>query len=361
MRSGRAGRAGNFFRFGLVFIVVLFFFELFLRWSGSSRPSEMVTDDTLGLAYKPKTDIIALKEGFRLGRINEYGYYGPAYLPEKPKGVIRIALVGDSFVLGRYLFDRHHFRRILEDELNKRTQATVQVFNFGFTAANFERMFLYYELFGAKFSPDYVLYFVSTNSLNRTDMAIGPRVKVRDDSLSIDYSFRTSEEFQSMKRWSELRELGLYSLLRKCAGRFEGPGAPRVLLSTFFGRFASIYYALFWPRPDLGDDDAKKVEAHESKEVNRAIVREIAAMNERGPTKYIIVCRDDLPESFVRYVRENGITYFDPSDELDELVRSGIDPHYWKGSQTTGHWNQYAHRVVGDFLIEKMAPLLEGR
>jgi hypothetical protein len=316
----------------------------------------------LGLAWKPGADIVAIKEGFRLGRINDYGYFGPAYPPEKPDDVVRIALMGDSYVVGLYLFDEHHFRSILEDRLNQVTSRPIQVLNLGFRGASFERMHLYYELLGKKFTPDYVLYFLSTNSLNRTDRVTGPRLVARDDSLTIDYSFRSSEQYESIKRLGILRESGIYSLLRRCGFILGAEEAPRLLFSKFFGKFASAYYRLF-PRARAGqrDEDVGHIENPGRKALNRAILREIAKVNYGGSPEHIIVCRDGLPGTFVDYIRENAITYFDPSSELEELSKSGIDSHYWEASQTVGHWNHHAHKVVGEFLAEKMRPLIENR
>jgi hypothetical protein len=70
------------------------------------------------------------------------------------------------------------------------------------------------------------------------------------------------------------------------------------------------------------------------------------------------MARGTLPETFVDFLKANDVLYFDPGAKLDSLAQAGIDPNYWAGSQSRGHWNHYAHRVIGDFLVEKMAPLI---
>lgn len=348
----------SLFGFGAAFCAVLIVLEFFCRFTGTSQPAQMTPDESLGLVWKPDTDMICIKEGFCMNRINEYGYPGAAYPPEKPEGVIRIALVGDSFVLGRYLFDDLHFRSVLEDGLNETSERTVQAINLGFTAANFERMYLYYELFGKKFSPDYVLFFFSTNNLNRGEMAVGPRVEVKGDSLEVDYGFRSGEEYLGMKKLSFLRDFAIYSLLRQCELRVKRGDHSRIL----FGKLEGKYNKLFRPHAfgPAGESEAR-VEDPERKALNRAILRRLAEENREGAPEIIIVRRDHLPEDFVRSVVESGITFFDPSPRLEELSESGVDPHFWKGSQTVGHWNHHAHAVVGEFLAEKMRPIIEKR
>jgi hypothetical protein len=340
--------------FGLAFVATMIMFEFFCRASGSGTPAQTTVDEDLGVVWKAGSDLLCLNEGFRIGRINEYGYLGPAYPPEKPDGVIRIALMGDSYVVGRHLFDRHHFRNVLEEKLNESCSEKVQVLNLGLLAANFERMYIYHEMFAQKFAPDYVVYLLGTHNLNRKKMEIGPKLAVKDGSLVVDYSFRTSTRYKIRKKLAFLRESGICSLIRRARALHIGGESPRILL----GKFGE----LLCPEPAVAmGKDMEQIEDPSRKDLNRAILRSLAEMNSRGSPRIIIVCRDGLPEDFIECIKKSGIAYFDPGPELNKLARSGIDPHYWKGSQATGHWNQYAHRVVGEFLAEKMRPLIEER
>ena len=76
-------------------------FELFLRFSGTCQPPPYKTDSRFGSVMKPNANAVFVNEGFRLAKVNEYGYLGPSYPPEKEQGTVRIVLIGDSFVAGR--------------------------------------------------------------------------------------------------------------------------------------------------------------------------------------------------------------------------------------------------------------------
>jgi hypothetical protein len=337
------------------FIMVTVALEVFIKFSGSANTSIVIDDESFGRVLKPSTDFIQIKEGFRLGRVNRYGYLGPAYPPDKDTGVVRIALVGDSYVAGLHLFERNHYRRILEEGLNSISDRRVEVLNFGLPAADFETMYLYYEVFAKRFSPDFVIYVIGTSSLNRPMEHLssrpGPQLVVHGDSVHIDYSFRSSEAFAASKRLNLVRSFGLFSLLV----RAKQIASNRRIAEELFGKF----YRLFNPRkPRDRSEPGGPVERARRKPINRAVVEQLGALNREGGPKSIIMARETLPETFIDFALDNDVIYFDPSAKVDSLAQTGIDPHYWAGSQRRGHWNQYAHRVIGAFLVEKMRPLI---
>ncbi len=336
----------------VAFAIGMLFYEAFLRYSGSSGPSIVESDEAFGLRLKEDTHVIFINEGFSLGKVNEYGYLGPGYPPEKPQGVTRIALMGDSYVAGHHLFDRHHFRRIMEDGISASMGGKVEVLNFGFPAINFEQMYIYYKVFAERYSPDYVMYFVGIGSLNNPVDEVGPRLKIEGDTLRIDNSFRKSGAFARIKKLDHLRRLGLYTLLRKARQIYARGSGPEIVFDKFY-KLA---------KGGSGDDDAPDKELLEKPKrmpINRAVVEKLGETNRGGVATSIIVIRDGLPQTFVDFAIANGVQCFDPTPGLDSLAAEGIDPHYWKGSQRTGHWNQYAHRVVGAYLTRKLIQLLD--
>jgi hypothetical protein len=332
-------------------VITGLFFEAFLRYSGSTIPSIVRSSEAFGLLMKPDTDVVFVNEGFSLGKVNELGYLGPAYPVEKPAGAIRIALLGDSYVAGHHLFDRHHFRSLMEDQLGGVSSGDVEVLNFGFPAVNFEQMYIYHEVFIKRFSPDFVLYFIGTSSLNKPSDEVGPRLKLEADSLRIDHSFRQSGAFARLQKLDFLRQFSLYALLRKAKELYARGSGPEIILDKFY-------------RLAKGSGTGKKAERGDPEEkpgrmpLNRAVVESLAKANARGPSTSIIVVRDGLPDTFLEFARSQGVLCLDPTPDLDSLAATGIDPHYWKGSQRNGHWNHYAHRVVADFLSQELAPII---
>jgi hypothetical protein len=341
----------------VAFAVGMLFYEAFLRFSGSSGPSVVESDETFGLRLKRDMHYIFVNEGFSLGKINHYGYMGPGYPPEKPEGVVRIALMGDSYVAGHHMFDRHHFRSLIERDLNDLPGVRVEVLNFGFPAINFEQMYVYYEVFARRFSPDYVLYFIGTSSLNNPVDEVGPRLKLEADTLQIDNSFRKTGAFARVKRLDLLRQLGLFSLIRKAKQIYGQGSGPEIVFDKFY----------WLAKGGRGDEKTRKEPEEKPKRIaiNHAVVERLASDNRRAAdgleesATSILVIRDGLPRTFIDFAGATGLELFDPNPGLDSLEAAGIDPHYWKGSQRNGHWNQYAHRVVAAYLTRKLTPLLD--
>jgi len=341
----------------IAFAIGMLFYEAFLRYSGSSGPSVVESDEIFGLRLKKDMPYIFVNEGFSLGKVNHYGYLGPGYPPEKPEGVIRIALMGDSYVAGHHMFDRHHFRSIIEENLNDLTGGRVEVLNFGFPAINFEQMYIYYRVFAERYSPDYVLYFIGTSSLNNPVDEVGPKLKLEADTLRIDNGFRKSPAFARIKKLDLLRKVGLFTLVRKAKQIYGQGSGPEIVFDKFY-----------WLAKG-GHPDAAKSKVPEEKPkrmaINHAVVEALAeanreaAANREGEATNILVIRDGLPQTFVDFAIAEGLEFFDPNPGLDSLEAAGIDPHYWKGSQRNGHWNQYAHRVVGAYLTRKLTSLLD--
>jgi len=341
----------------VAFAIGMLFYEVFLRYSGSSGPSVVESDEAFGLRLKADMPYIFVNEGFSLGKVNQYGYLGPGYPPEKPDGVIRIALMGDSYVAGHHMFDRHHFRSHIEKDLNELTGGRVEVLNFGFPAINFEQMYVYYRVFAERYSPDYVLYFIGTSSLNNPVDEIGPRLKLEADTLRIDNGFRKGPAFARVKKLDRLRKVGLFSLVRKAKQIYAKGSGPEIVFDKFY----------WLAKGGRGDEKKKKVPEEKPKRIaiNHAVVEALAETNRQavagreGAATSVIVIRDGLPQTFMDFAGTSGLDLFDPNPGLDSLEASGIDPHYWKGSQRNGHWNQYAHRVVAAYLTRKLTPLLD--
>lgn len=338
----------------VAFAIGMLFYEAFLRYSGSVDPSMVESDPDFGLRLIKNHRFVLVNEGFSIGKVNKYGYLGPGYPPEKPVGVVRIALMGDSYVAAHQLFDRHHFRSLLEKRLNEIGGPRVEVLNFGFPATNFEQMYMYYRIFAEKFDPDYVLYFIGTSSLNTPSDEVGPRLKVEGDSLRIDESFRKSPAFARRRKLDLISRLAMYSLFRKAKEVYARGNTPDVV----FDKFYRLVNAGKAARAGGG---SMSVEKPERLPLNHAIVERLGADNRTPPPTSIIVIRDGLPQEFVDFAIADGVQCFDPTPALDSLATEGIDPHYWKGSHRSGHWNQYAHRAVAAYLERKFIPLLDSR
>ena len=167
------------FVYGLKFIAAVLVtfacFEVYFRTTEISLPSFVVDDPVLGRTFRPNARAALLQEGFYMDRINEYGYLGPAYPPEKTKGSLRVALCGDSFVEAFQVFPQWNLRSVLEAELSKRLGRRVEVLNFGRSGQDLRTMYTYYKDLVSQFQPDITIFIVIDHAFLGHDNSIGPK------------------------------------------------------------------------------------------------------------------------------------------------------------------------------------------
>ena len=151
----------SLFFFCCAFFSIIIVLELFIQNSGVGNLSISENDRQNGQVLKKNTNIIYFNEGFYIGKTNKYGYYGPDYDTIKSEGSLRIALIGDSYVEGHQVFDRNHFRCLLEKNLNDSLNKKVEVLNFGMSGFNLN------DNLGIKFSSK-ISEFLSRGKLDPT-------------------------------------------------------------------------------------------------------------------------------------------------------------------------------------------------
>ena len=93
-------------------IIGLLLLELFYQLVEIQLPYHELSEQ-IGKKMIPNKRINYFKEGFYIGKSNEYGYLGNSYPPSRTNKSIRIALLGDSFTEGFHVFEDHHFGLIL--------------------------------------------------------------------------------------------------------------------------------------------------------------------------------------------------------------------------------------------------------
>ena len=88
------------------------------------------------------------------------------YVQKKDRGVVRIALLGDSFVYGHGVNDNEVVSFILEQYLNEsRSQTRYEVLNFGVSGFGQAEEFMTYRKLVRKYEPDLVVIFYFNNDV----------------------------------------------------------------------------------------------------------------------------------------------------------------------------------------------------
>lgn len=107
-------------------------------------------------------------------RINSHGFRGMEYSRDVPKGVTRIALLGDSEVFGSLLEEQDTLAGCLEKALTEKSDGgRFQVLNFGFPGYNTAQELRWMEKSILQFNPDMVaLYYVLNDPLPDSQAAL---------------------------------------------------------------------------------------------------------------------------------------------------------------------------------------------
>ena len=104
----------------LGFLIAAVFGEVILRFLGFPASSIYRVDPKTGLlTFKPSREIYIRSECFsNVIKTNSLGFHSREYSLEKPEGVFRIAVIGDSFIEASQVPIEKTFAYLLEEKLN---------------------------------------------------------------------------------------------------------------------------------------------------------------------------------------------------------------------------------------------------
>ena len=237
-------------------------------------------------------------------RTNSLGMRSPERPIEKPAGVYRIALMGDSFAFGWGVEQEKGFAQVLEDSLNARFNGSkkFEVLNFGIPGyATFQEVALFQER-ALQFKPDAVLFFFVENDF---DFPFFIKDKSKSDTLVRSLTLGGAESATSQKARKELLD-----------GR--DPVSSFVKLDELARREGIVSFLAINPRKNW-----------------RGILKKLSPLKERTSIRFI-----DFGGEFQRIVADNG--YKDADLNLPN------DPHP----------TALRHRIYGELLAKGMAESL---
>jgi hypothetical protein len=337
-------------KFAVAALVTFVCFEVYFRTTEISLPSFVVDDPVFGRTFKPNARATLVQEGFYMDRINEYGYLGPSYPPERTEGTLRVALIGDSFVEAFQVFPKWSLRSVLEAELTRRMGRPVEVLNFGRSGQDLRTMYTYYKDLVAGFQPDVTLFVVMDHAFVGNDNSLGPVCYLDEGgNLRVSYDFAQSEAYRRKISLRFTRQLGSYQLLQSAFYRYRQGETAQIMLDKFAPRTRAQN-----PGAPAGAGDS----ADPYLEINKAVLQELGRINGSGRSRILIVGHKEVPAQYVPLVEEAGLTFIDLRPELDELKRAGIDAYYWPVTNNDGHWNQEGQRFIGGYLAERLYELV---
>jgi len=326
--------------FTFAFILTLLFLEFFLRFTDSQSNFYWIYDDNFGITDKINNESTLLKETFSIIKTNNYGLNGPNFTFKKKKTDIRIALIGDSFVEGAQVKDKYHFRNILEKKLNKKFTKNIEVLNFGKSFYSLYINYFYFKKYILKFNPDITIFFLSyndysslpTNSYSYYDID-------KNDSLKINKTFFESSKYKFYKFIQKYPFFNL-SFLRLLNQVKQNDVKYHLLFDKLYSKKNDIK-----KRPNLST-------------VTKKILSELNEFNKRNKTKIIFAVREEATElsNYIEQLQMKTINLYDTSTDLEN---KNLNPFYWKGSKSYGHWNYIGHKKIAHKLEKNIISVID--
>lgn len=321
----------KFFHFSVSIFLIITLFELYFRFMGISLPSFVYDDPDLGRTHKAGREIFsASAEGFCIDEVNNFGYTGNGYPPNKKPGTIRVALFGSSYIEGLQVFRRNRFSTMFERHINSFSDNNVEVLNFAIGGDDFRGMFFRYLKFSDFYNTDYNLFFIQNQALTKNKTIPSPEIFFKNDSIYISSKYLSDKETKLRQTFSFIRNSSVGNLFK------EGYEV------YYSGRLGKIVFDKLW----LFDNNMSRGlnDYDNFYDLNLRIFNFLSRQNEKD-LKNILVLMDSVNISYTNYLKNLNLTIINLSEKLNSYDYEEL--HFWKASGKIGHWNNFAHKVVG--------------
>lgn len=149
-------------------LIMLLALEAGLRIADTTR-EQLVFDPVLGYVPKPNSEVTtATPEYTTVKHVNSEGFWGHEYPREKPAGIKRVIVVGDSFTEARQVETPLSYPALIEKDLNASDAVKWQVVNLGRGGYGTTRENYILEHFGLSYDPDIIVlgFFVGNDIMN---------------------------------------------------------------------------------------------------------------------------------------------------------------------------------------------------
>ena len=331
------------------FLCCVVFFNFYFLMTEISNPSELVDDSYQGRKWKPGQYYAYEQETFCMGSINNSGYLGTDYPVEKGANTLRIAILGDSYAAGRQVKDKYHFRSMLENLLQKKTNKKVEVLNFGLDGISFRTMYMKYLLVISKYNPDIIVFFVNTPKIFMKDSYQLPQLYSENDSLKISFDFNKTKQFKLRQNFSFIRNTGFISLAEKSYANIRE------------GRFMKLLFDKDYSGEKIFVDSVYyKDEPVENVNIVKMILKELQNVQKDNKSVYLIP-NSKIQEDIEAMIRSYEIKVLNPFDYIKSIGKDYSEMVYWPITDKRGHLNFEGHKIIADFLFNELSRNLDNK
>jgi lysophospholipase L1-like esterase len=338
-----------------------------------------------GVAYIPNAYYRHNKEGFSEGYFNSHGFRDYERTYEKPSGVFRILVVGDSYTEALQVQLEESYTALLEKHLNAYGPGRFEVISLGQSGFGTADEYIRYLDVGVEYSPDLVvLAFLTGNDFGDNSRLMNPEglgvrfyyVFDKDRNLVLDRSLIDAYE----KNLSYLKQIyqkakansHLLSLLseRIYLYRYQRAHKYETGVKNDKSKSVSLFSELNIYRRDLPSPWEEAVA------VTKGIILKFKESVEEHGSRFFLLSLSNAEQvhpEVGRQLKEQydvELDYEQPDRILEEFCREhevmylklmpAFRDHHLKtgqylhgfGSSHQGHWNQAGHRLAADLIFE---------
>jgi lysophospholipase L1-like esterase len=373
-------------------LAALLGFELLLRAIGYSAPIWNEADPQLGWRLRPGVQAHYTGEGDAFVSINAAGWRDRDHALEKPAGVYRIAVLGDSYSEARQVPVEKAYWALLPQELERcgfQSGKRIESLNFGVSGYGTAQEYLVLEARAGRYRPDLVLLqFTNGNDVRNNSRELEPEAqrpyfrlevgKNTGNQLRLDDSFASSGDFARRTSGTSVlaRSLTDHSrLLQMLRTLRERGAAPRPAAAT--AAVAGAEQGLD-PRVLKAPEDAQWERAWQLTEALIAGTRDLALKQGAGfllvTVPYAIQVHPSAearasfqrtlgaPDLFypdrrlAQFAARHGIAAVPLAPAMQHLAdETGVFFHGFPASgMGQGHWNELGHRVAAQLIAQRL-------
>ncbi len=230
-------------------VLAILGFEVLLRGIGYSAPSWHQPDERLGWTLRPGMAAWSIKEGRAFVEVNASGFRDREHSLQKPAGVYRVAVLGDSYSEAMQVAREHTFWALLPERLRAcgfQPRKRIEVLNFGVSGYGTAQQYVMLKSTAMRYAPDLVLLqFSNGNDLRDNHYALSHEkarpffMLQRDGTLRLDESFvhtanfrrRQSVVFEAAREVSDRSRV--FQLLRDARRGLSGLVIPEAHAADF--------------------------------------------------------------------------------------------------------------------------------
>jgi hypothetical protein len=321
------------------FFLIAVCIEVFLKLSEIKLPFKTL-DPEIGKTYQSNTYINETKEGFYMGKTNEYGFIGNV---NKKENTFRIALFGDSFTEGFQVFEPYKFSRVLEKSINKKLKVKVEILNFGISNVVLPEIYIRKKRLAEKFDIDLFIYVFDSYDFVFQPEGILNSVELIEKDSVLSIIPNTSKSYQLYQKVKPIIDNSSYL-------NFAFDGYLLVRRGQAFPKLFDKFYSGNTINYFIGIPD-NPFESLTPKYLK--IISEMAKDNT------IFIFRENADGKLKSTIEPYNIPIIETEEVLNNLRQNGVNPYYWESTQTIGHFNYEANNAFGNYLSDKLAPFIK--